>query len=357
MNRAFTLIETIAVLAIIGVIVQFSIVVYRSSVGGSYLVRASDELEQNLRRAQQFSSSGYQDSDWGMYLDTSTPSHRYVIFKGNAYASRDQSFDEVYELPNAISLSSIDVGGGQEVIFLKPHGTTNQIGSVTLQNLEGRSAQVLINSLGRISTGQDFEQQQQQAEQRQPQTVHGTLVGDSYMYKFSPTTNYGSDSKIWVQTWQNSYHQRAAVRFNLSSIPQTATVISARLKLYLFNTHGTVRPYAAHRIIDNPARDWAESAVTWNKFNTGSSQWTVPGGDFVPTATDIQSAGQWLGVGYWVQWNVTSDVQTFVSTPNTNFGWMIKDHNEDATPQYYVWFASKEYADADKRPVLEITYQ
>lgn len=350
-RSGFTLVEVLLVIAIMAVTAQFSMSVYRSSVGGSALSASAEELIQNITRAREFAVSGYLNSNWGVYFDNVNQPHSYTVFKGANYAARDTGYDENYQLEAGVSFDALDIGGS-EVVFVRPDGTTSQTGTITLQNLEGKTASAQINALGRISNGQNFDNGQPQ----NPQTVNAAVSADAHMYKFSSSTNYGTDVKLWVQSWATNYHRRGIIRFDLSAIPASATVTAATLKLYLYNTQGTARTYGAHKIVDMPARDWTEAGVTWNKY-TASNNWSLAGGDFIASATDTETAGSWPGTGYWVEWDVSADAQTFVADPAINFGWVIKDENESGSPQYYVYFAADEYSDDTKRPVLEVTYE
>ncbi len=85
-----------------------------------------------LKTAQAKSVASEGDSVWGVKFDASVSPNQYILFKGSDYAGRDVNFGQVFKLPDGISFSTIDLSGGDEVVFGKILGTTSQIGSITL---------------------------------------------------------------------------------------------------------------------------------------------------------------------------------------------------------------------------------
>ncbi|TLN20060.1 DNRLRE domain-containing protein, partial [bacterium] len=100
------------------------------------------------------------------------------------------------------------------------------------------------------------------------------------------------------------------------------------------------RTYECDRIV----KDWEEGTVTWG------DQPDVEG--LGPKAVAIGT------VPDWVSWDVKSWVQGFVSgeiSATPNYGWMIRDGDEDSTTSYESVFYSQE-SDTDLRPSLTISY-
>ena len=160
---------------------------------------------------------------------------------------------------------------------------------------------------------------------------------DTYICVGYPNLNYGSQYQLRVGY---SYTQRSLVEFDLSSL-FGKTVISAEFKLYKYDQGGSNpigRTYNAHRI----TKSWKEMSVKWN--NRPSYYATSIDGDTVPVN------------GNWMVWNVTNDVQDFADGTYTNYGWLIKDEAEPSG-YCYSFFRSREYSNANYRPVLEVTYQ
>src|SRR6187551_1462963 len=62
------------------------------------------------------------------------------------------------------------------------------------------------------------------------QTVTLNPTADTYLSKVSATTNYGSATTFSVEP-ENNNLKRAIMRFNVSSVPAGATIVSATLTL------------------------------------------------------------------------------------------------------------------------------
>jgi len=56
-------------------------------------------------------------------------------------------------------------------------------------------------------------------------------------------------------------------------------------------------------------------------------------------------------------WDVTADVQAFVSGSATNYGWMIRDDVEGSSTSRAVTFSSKEAANIPRSPQLVVNYR
>lgn len=162
--------------------------------------------------------------------------------------------------------------------------------------------------------------------------------------------------------------RRAVIGFDLSSIPANSTVTGATLTLFESRSspNSSTTNVALHKML----RDWGEGAsnsglpggsgavaqsgdATWiyNFYNTSS--WSVPGGDFssvVSASSAITTDGRaytWSGSG------LIADLQAWVNSPATNFGWAIT--GDEANSDTAVRFNSGE--NSASPPVLSVTYQ
>jgi len=172
----------------------------------------------------------------------------------------------------------------------------------------------------------------------QADTENFDSIGDSNLKPGVPNQNFGSETIMDINNDRDGI-----VRFNLSSIPAGSTVTSATLTLVVTAINGSnERRYSVHRVLV----DWDESTVTWN--NPGST----PGTHFAssPTATVTLSA-----VGTY-NWNVTSDVSSFIAGTATNYGWRIIWTSNVSGTLTQIDIGTKENTTPSNRPTLSVTY-
>jgi PKD repeat protein len=173
--------------------------------------------------------------------------------------------------------------------------------------------------------------------------------------------NYSTDSMLNTYTWPAQRVANAILmHFNLANIPAGATIHKASLDLYL--VEADQQPEATytitvHRIIRKKpnlnqatgftydgSNDWTSSACCYNGVPLAQA-------DIAP-AVGTQQVNKTAG---YKSWDVTALVQAWVNAPATNLGLLL---NSDATKgaDRYRSFASMENPDANKRPVLRVTY-
>lgn len=134
-----TTIELILTVGIIGVIFAITIPVMRTLILKNDLDVSFNVLNQDIYRAQSLARNGERDSSWGVFVQSGS----ITVFRGNNYVSRDQDFDEIFTIPNAIQVT-----GTGEYVFSRFSGLTNP-GSTTLQ-YAGESRTSTVNSKGMI---------------------------------------------------------------------------------------------------------------------------------------------------------------------------------------------------------------
>ena len=168
-------------------------------------------------------------------------------------------------------------------------------------------------------------------------TVNLTPVADTYIYFAAPATNYGAAATLYVGSQSTSATGRALFRFDLSTIPAGATVLSASFKAYLVQASSSPATLDVElKRVDAP---WQEMVVIWN---------TQPG---YTGANNVMGVGTSLG---YYPWDVTSLVQTWVSGAANN-GLALLSKNESILG--WRGFASKESASPPNPPRLVVTYR
>ena len=190
-------------------------------------------------------------------------------------------------------------------------------------------------------------------------TLQVSATRDSYIDAGSPDSNYGSEAALYVESY-DAQQRRTLVQFDLSTIPPSAEITSATLKLYYATYSKSVvagespggRIYWAYRV----TQPWTESGITWNKYD-GTTPWTTAGGDY--TGTGGAALTMPSSMPRWVEWDVTNIVEAWIEDSQPNYGFIIKDADETLTVDNWVWtsFRSSEYiTQEDRNPILEIIY-
>jgi len=188
-----------------------------------------------------------------------------------------------------------------------------------------------------------------------PQTVYADLsvftpsTADTYIINALSNNNFGTlYVLVVVSAPQDQAH--SLVKFDISSIPQGATINLAYLMLYYSSNLGTNpagRTVTANRV----TKDWVELQATWNSYKTGSP-WTTPGGDYVPDGAASATVPAAYG---WMTWTVTDIVKAWIQGGQPNYGFLVKFADEDQVGE--VQFHTREYTyEPDLRPILKVDW-
>jgi len=145
----------------------------------------------------------------------------------------------------------------------------------------------------------------------------------------------------------NPMYTRGIFKFDMSAIPATATIVSAKLTLWSNHTplngnlvdanFGSNNALYLQRVTSN----WSPSTITWAN---------QPAGD---AASQLSIAHTNLAFFDLVDVDVKTLVAPMVAT--NNYGFLIRLQNE--TPYNIRIFCSSRYSDATRHPKLVITYQ
>ncbi|AKG53245.1 hypothetical protein DGWBC_0566 [Dehalogenimonas sp. WBC-2] len=189
-------------------------------------------------------------------------------------------------------------------------------------------------------------------------------TGDTYIRQLVLGTamdnnNYGGAVDLRVQSLIDD-NQRILLKFAVDSLPAGQVISSATLRLYI-NTNITLlgRIYGAYRVTST---DWVEGtadgavetgSASWNSRQDGSLAWASPGGDY--TTDDGVTTNVPAGQDVWMEWTVTAQVQ-YAYDNSIDAHFLIKDSDETLVSAQYIYFNSRESADSDFWPKLEVTY-
>lgn len=176
-------------------------------------------------------------------------------------------------------------------------------------------------------------------------------AAETYLNQSAPNGTDGAETLLYVENG-SGYRLRSLLKFDTSSqIPQAATINSATLSLYFYGLQGSDphgRTYWAYRITQT---GWVETQATWNSYKSGSA-WTAAGGDY--TATNGASVVMPSSFG-WVNWTVTAQVQTAVTSVSGVAHFLIKDGTENSG-DYGAIFYSRRYSSTTYRPKLYVDW-
>jgi predicted ribosomally synthesized peptide with SipW-like signal peptide len=162
-------------------------------------------------------------------------------------------------------------------------------------------------------------------------------IADSYVNEEKKNDNYGNAGELQIRS-QNDKNKRTFIKFDFN-FPSGTNILSSNLKLYMKLAPSASRNYEIRRVTGT----WTENGIKWNNQPTVATSVT----DSIPSGTTKN---------VWLSWNVTSDVQSFVSGSSPNYGWRIKDSSEDSTLGYEAKFHSRESNSIELRPILEVQF-
>jgi hypothetical protein len=212
-------------------------------------------------------------------------------------------------------------------------------------------------------------------------TATPTFVGEqrtTFQNGAQPTTNYvGADDVTIVQQEPNQAHhptmniylrpvpdyggieKEGLMRFELDTyIPNDAVIGQAILSLHVYS--GTTSSTADLEVYALN-RPFVPSSATWNSayaFNP----WNVPGaygeGDRRQVAAAVKrmpSCPVWWACDTWVDLDITSLVQEWVSSPVTNYGMLLRLAQQDGNVEYEVRSSNAPYT-TTLRPKLSVVW-
>jgi YD repeat-containing protein len=165
------------------------------------------------------------------------------------------------------------------------------------------------------------------------------------VYDGDPYVSPGNNSTFYGDT-------RGLVKFgNLSGIPADAQVVEAQLRMWntsLFPGTDVDEWVDVYRV----TRAWSETTATWQRASSATA-WTTPGGDVATPA--LSGFNGFTNDPEWETWNATAAVKTWLTTPSSNHGLLLRQRNETAATARAMLLSS-EAAEPLLRPTLQVTY-
>ena len=140
-NAGFTFIELIFSVGLLFIIFGLTTGFYVRFFSQNAVENTQRQLVASLRKAQIYAMMGRQNSNWGVNISA----QKITLFQGNAYASRNTIFDEIYALNN-----NITVAGFTEVVFARVTGLPSSTPLVTVSGVNEIKT-VTVNTQGVVS--------------------------------------------------------------------------------------------------------------------------------------------------------------------------------------------------------------
>jgi hypothetical protein len=159
--------------------------------------------------------------------------------------------------------------------------------------------------------------------------------------------------------------RRGLLAFDLSALPPGSIIDAVSLQMGVDNSRPGIFAITAHRL----ATDWGEGTstgsgggggqpglastgdATWRYTFFSNSTWSTNGGDFAAAVSASANAGA-NGTVTWSGPGLVADVQAWVDSPASNFGWILV--GAEGTAQSVKGFYSRE--DGANAPRLTIDY-
>lgn len=192
---------------------------------------------------------------------------------------------------------------------------------------------------------------------------------DNTLYEYDPDEgdfSNGAGFHFFAGKTVMSELRRGVLAFDIAgSVPPGSIITSVSLTMNMSKTLGdTARIVELHRLL----ADWGEGTshapgeegdgapatpndATWRHGFFDTIFWATQGGDFSATVSASQAVGP-LGYYTWNSPQMVADVQSWVSNPASNFGWLVL--GEESTLGSAKRFDTRESASP---PVLTIEYR
>ncbi len=205
-------------------------------------------------------------------------------------------------------------------------------------------------------------------------TIQGAIVilnpiKDNSIYSENNNSNPAGDIFIGPTLGnQGAGVRRGLLQFDVSSIPAGMHIDSVTLSLT--QVKGPQNPADFILEIHPMQASWGEAGVnvgvgkgiapvvgdaTWNQRFFSGTNWSSPGGDFGPISA-FTNIGLFNDTyTFETSPGLVADVQNWVNSSGTNFGWLFKD-NDEALIGNAREYAARDNANIGNRPTLTVNF-
>jgi len=161
---------------------------------------------------------------------------------------------------------------------------------------------------------------------------------DAYVSSTIPSQNTGDCTYLAIRNGGsgNNWAAQPVIKFDISS---ETDIKSATLNIF-YRDYADNNPSGRELTLYRLKGDWNEESITWDNMPVHHNE--ITSSVYAPNSP-----------GNWMQWNVTSDVQDFITGQTENYGWIIKDEQYWGGSDIPLMYCnSKEYG--ENIPYLEI---
>ena len=182
---------------------------------------------------------------------------------------------------------------------------------------------------------------------------------DTVLDSEHPPYNYGAATKLSVGRDALGPEARVLLRFDLSRVPATSLVVSAKLRLFLEDVEAESLKLGASRM----HAKWNEGLKAGARASALEPTWAFQLCDEVPWAWESDCAPYPESVVHiskgakpgWCDFDITHMATDWVADPVGNAGVLLRQEGEASDVRKT--FASRECEQADRRPTLVLVYQ
>lgn len=163
--------------------------------------------------------------------------------------------------------------------------------------------------------------------------------------------------------------RRGVLAFDIAgNVPAGSTVTSVSLTLHMSRSISGPQSIELHKIL----ADWGEGSsvgpgeegmgagattgdATWIHRFFDTATWASPGGDFSATVSASTIVGLTVDDYTWTSAQMVANVQSWLDSPSTNFGWSLTGN--EATDTTAKRFDTKENLIPEVRPLLTVNFE
>lgn len=143
MKKAFTLIELILTIGILGLLLSVIISFSNNTLISANFNTTVNDIRQAILNVNNRALNSYENSDQGIRFEA----NQYTIFVGSSF-DVDATSNDIFEIPSSISLSNINFDSGSDLVFNQFTGIPVDAGSFDITSNKGDSATISIDVNG-----------------------------------------------------------------------------------------------------------------------------------------------------------------------------------------------------------------